>query len=189
MINFELTSSEALQLIRNDRSSECTEQIFISARPNDCTFNGTIKSFGGKDITFSCKNDILGSVYVIKVIKVDDGYKLEYWGDSFKRILPDNSSYSQKRLGISDYTGRCEQALHDLWQEENVENEGWKIDKTGLLQGLINGREEISDKYLTNRERKLIATIVQWFGTNCGRAFLDSADYNAAQLGKIKNNN
>lgn len=53
------------------------------------------------------------------------------------------------------------------------------------LKYLIERRaEEISDKYLTNRERKLVATIIQWLGTNCGRAFLDSANYNAAQLAK-----
>jgi len=183
-MTFDLTSSEALQLIRNDRNEEHTEQLFIAARPNDCTFNGTIKSFGGKEIVFECKGDILGPAYIHEVIKVDGGYKLEYWGDSFKRILPDNSSYSQERLGIDDYTGRCEQALHNLWIEENAENEPWKMDKTGLLQSLINSRKEITDKFLTNRERKLVATIVQWFGTNCGRAFLETANYNAAQLGK-----
>lgn len=42
-MTFDLTSSEALQLIRNDRNEEHTEQLFIAARPNDCTFNGTIK--------------------------------------------------------------------------------------------------------------------------------------------------
>lgn len=180
MTIFDLNSSEALQLLRNCRSGEYTEQLFIAARPNDCTFNGTLKSFGGKEIIFECKGDILGSIYVIEVIKVDGGYKLEYWGDSFKRAVPDNSSYSQKRLGINDHTGRCEQALHDLWQDENTENNPWKsLGQLGLLQELINGREEITDKYLTTRERKLIATIIQWLGTNCGRAFLNSAEQKA----------
>lgn len=185
-MTFELTSSEAHQLISNARSGECVEQLFIAARPSDCTFNGTIKSFSGKRVDFTCKGDVLGSVYILDVFKNEAGYLLEYWGDSFKRVHPDNSSYSQKRLGINDYTGRCEQTLHDLWIDENVEfKHFWRNGKTGLLQELIDGREEISDKYLTNRERKLIATIIQWLGTNCGRAFLDSANYNAAQLAKL----
>ena len=184
-MTFDLTSDEALNLIGNNRSEECTEHLFISSRPNDCTFNGTIKSFQGKEVTFTCKGDVLGSIYVIQVSKTNDGYRLEYWGDSFKRVLPDNSSYSQNRLGINDYTGRCEQALHDLWREENAEKT-WNSSngRLGFFQTLVLRREEIADKYLTNRERKLIATVIQWLGTNCGRAFLDSANYNAAQLAK-----
>lgn len=180
-MTFDLTSEEALNLLRNHRSQEDTEYLFISSRPSDCTFNGTIKSFAGKEITFTCKGDVLGEVFVLDVQRVDGGYKLEYWGDSFKRVPPDNSSYSQKRLGINDYTGRLEQAIHDLWQEENKESEPyWRnLDNVGFLQQMIFGREEIKDKFLTNRERKLIATIVQWFGTNCGNAFLYQAKLKA----------
>ncbi len=185
MNSFDLTSDEAMHLISNSRRGECTEYLFISSRPNDCTFNGTIKGFSGKEVTFTCKGDVLGSIYVIGVAKLKDGYRLEYWGDSFKRVLPDNCSYSQNRLGINDYTGRCEQALHDLWQKENAENNPWTCNENlGLLQELIRHRPEIADKYLTTRERKLIATVIQWLGTNCGRAFLDSANYNATQLTK-----
>lgn len=185
MTTFDLTSDEAMSLISNYRGGDCTEYLFISSRPNDCTFNGTVKGFQGKEVTFTCKGDILGSIYVIDVAKLEAGYRLEYWGDSFKRTAPDNSSYSRKRLNIDDYTGRWEQALHNLWTEENAENDPWKSwYRLGLIQELINGREEITDKYLTTRERKLIATVIQWLGTNCGRAFLDSANYNAAQLAK-----
>jgi hypothetical protein len=129
-------------------------------------------------------------VYFYEVRRLEDGYELHFCGDHFKRTPPDNRSFSQGRLGIPDYTGYQEQALHNLWQDRNKEQDQWTGDGwSGILQTLFNGRKEFEDKYLTNRERRIVATIVQWFGTNCGRAFLNEAEQLGKDLAKNYKNN
>lgn len=175
MIRFDLTSEEALYLLSENRQDEQINQLLIKDRPNDCTFNGTIKGFGGKEVMFYCKGDELGYIYVLEVKRVKSGYVLEYWADSFKRTPPDNRSYSQDRLTFNDYTGWVEKAYHDAWAEENAEEQN-RRDMLGFLQQFMCGKSEFQDKYLTNRERRIVATAIQWLGSSCGRGFLHEAN-------------
>lgn len=171
MIHFNLTSEEAIELISQNRNDEEINYLHILNRPEDCTFNGIIKSFAGKEVMFYCKGDQLGYIYVLEVKRVKSGYVLEYWADSFERTPPDNNSYSQDRLTFNDYTGWAENAYHDAWIEENKEDNG-SLGMIGFLQQFMCGKSEFQDKYLTNRERRIVATVIQWLGAGCGRGFL-----------------
>ena len=59
--------------------------------------------------------------------------------------------------------------------EENKENDGSRS-ILGFLQQLMCGKSEFQDKYLTNRERRIVATVIQWLGASCGRGFLHEAN-------------
>lgn len=49
-----------------------------------------------------------------------------------------------------------------------------KYDKEDLWQRLMNVEDGVR---ITKREKKIIATIFQWLGTNVGRAFLSEAGF------------
>lgn len=95
-----------------------------------------------------------------------------------KAALPpkDNSSYWKHR--ISDETPedwkRIEKALADEWAEWNDPK---RYGGMGILQDLMLGTYKLEnpeefDPWVSDRERKIVATIVQWMGTNVGRSFL-----------------
>lgn len=87
-----------------------------------------------------------------------------------------------KNLGLNtdrlEYSNsEMERAFSETWQEENEKKGG--INKgNGILQdhfiadGLCYGSGEWYHT-ITNMERFIVATIIQWLGTNCGRAFLE----------------
>lgn len=74
-----------------------------------------------------------------------------------------------------------EKALADKWEEENEPNPGLNYGH-GILQDLFGkwgmfgpaGGSEVSH-VITDRERMIVATVVQWFGSNCGWGFLEEA--------------
>ena len=79
-----------------------------------------------------------------------------------------NEGYATDRLNYDK--GDLENAFHDEWIKENLPQPGLNSGR-GILQGLMNHHEiEISD-----RERKIVASIIQWLGTNIGSSFLDNS--------------
>lgn len=73
-----------------------------------------------------------------------------------------------------------EQAFHDQWQQANAPVSGVN-NGHGILQDLFiergnpmafsrSVREEMS-----NRDRMIAATVIQWLGSNCGMCFLNEA--------------
>jgi len=87
-----------------------------------------------------------------------------------------NVGINTKRLESSPR----EKAFHDNWLHENAPishiNHGHGIlqdlfiETTGSFSILLGGKmiEEIN-----NRDRMIVATVIQWLGTNCGMAFLE----------------
>jgi hypothetical protein len=79
----------------------------------------------------------------------------------------------------NDEVGRLEKALADLWAEENKPR-GYLNYGQGILQDLFFKPRDIwgcgvCEHEVTKSERYVAATVVQWLGTSCGRAFLEDA--------------
>jgi len=68
-----------------------------------------------------------------------------------------------------------EKAFADAWEGENRSNYGMNFGY-GVLQDLFMQRRDLYPPYathvLSNRERMIAATAVQWLGTNCGWCWL-----------------
>lgn len=96
--------------------------------------------------------------------------------------------FRHQRTEIDDATGHLEKALADLWEEQNRPNSALNYG-LGLLQDLlVTGtsrafsllpRGEVLHR-VTSDERRVVATVIQWLGTNCGRGFLYEAFRRAA---------
>ena len=73
-----------------------------------------------------------------------------------------------------------EQAFADLWEKENEEHPGRNYG-FGTLQDLMvrsTGGSMYNMRvpfWITQRERVIAATVIQWLGTNCGFCFLCNA--------------
>ena len=76
---------------------------------------------------------------------------------------------------------RLEKALAVAWVEQCLPRDHVNFGK-GLLQ-TISGRCNVTDD-----ERRLVATAIQWLGTNCGRAFLIEAFQDAGYALVIRKN-
>lgn len=65
-----------------------------------------------------------------------------------------------------------EKAFHESWKEENKiqshVNQGM-----GTLQNLMVGKDEKPLYYITQNDRIIVATIIQWLGSNIGFNFLE----------------
>ena len=87
------------------------------------------------------------------------------------------------RVEIDDHTGRLEKALADLWESKNIPDPSLNYG-CGLLQNLClrgsryalspSDRVQVLHK-VTDDERRVVATVVQWLGTPVGRCFLEEA--------------
>jgi len=93
-----------------------------------------------------------------------------------KRKHPDRG-YKYERVFQSN--GDLEKAFADLWEEANGSNRGAVNFGQGLLQDLFMERDTFNwascVHQITDNERYVAATVVQWLGTNCGFAFLMEA--------------
>ena len=77
-------------------------------------------------------------------------------------------------------TSKQEAAFAEQWIDE-CKPRRWLNYGHGLVQdlflerglGVIDPLKVVA--VLTNRERMIAATVIQWLGTNCGRYFLDEA--------------
>lgn len=77
---------------------------------------------------------------------------------------------------------KIEKALADAWEKENEPNRSIGFGY-GLLQDLFCKPDErfgyaaggTATKVLTDDERMVAATAIQWLGSNCGWAFLQEA--------------
>jgi len=82
------------------------------------------------------------------------------------KISNKNIGYDVNRLNYNRVD--LENAFHTKWLEENLPRAGLNSGG-GILQDLMTHHKiEVTD-----RERKIVASVVQWFGTNCGSCFLE----------------
>lgn len=118
--------------------------------------------------------------------------------ENYHRVPPDNRSYTESRLFTdSPYPStKLELAAALEWIRENEEIRGLN-DGVGTLQGIIGQvagvlsgnlghppKKEVEgpDAWpLTNRERRIVATTIQWLMTNCGRDFLHRVEKRAGE--------
>ncbi len=88
-----------------------------------------------------------------------------------------NEGYFPDRLEHNER----EKAFHDQWKKENATGAGINHGH-GILQDLffkIEGNRIMSKTILleeiNKRDRKIVATVIQWLGSNCGISFLHEA--------------
>ncbi len=107
-----------------------------------------------------------------------DHWRIEWFGDGIRRVPPDNNSWWQKRLEVPPEFSKRERAFAEVWLKENNGERNYDINYgNGLIQDQMlstwnHEKPEGFEPWLTNRERKIVATFVQWLGTNCGQGFL-----------------
>jgi hypothetical protein len=65
-----------------------------------------------------------------------------------------------------------EKIFADRWEEENEER-AWLNHGNGILQDLFIDNHGNWVHEITDQERVVAATVVQWLGTNCGWAWLE----------------
>lgn len=110
-----------------------------------------------------------------------DCWGIEYEGATWRRIPPDNSGYWQHRIAdhVPDQYALIERALAEQWKHDNEEtagrNYGMGILQDLMLSTLQHENPKNFNPWLSNRERKIVATVIQWLGTNVGRSFLYEA--------------
>jgi hypothetical protein len=86
-----------------------------------------------------------------------------------------NKGINTKRLPHNER----EMAFYEQWQEENAPISGHN-NGHGILQDLfiesdtMGFRRKVVEE-ISNRDRMIVATVVQWLGSNCGMCFLDEA--------------
>jgi len=71
-------------------------------------------------------------------------------------------------------TNDREKAFSDLWKKEN-KIESWINQGQGTLQNIVIGKDNVPLFYITKNDRIIVATVVQWLGTNIGFNFLERA--------------
>lgn len=71
-------------------------------------------------------------------------------------------------------TNDREKAFSDLWKKEN-KIESWVNQGHGTLQNIVIGKDQLPLFYITKNDRIIVATVVQWLGTNIGFNFLERA--------------
>lgn len=71
-------------------------------------------------------------------------------------------------------TNDREKAFSDLWKKEN-KIESWINQGYGTLQNIVMDHEQKPLFYITKNDRIIVATVVQWLGTNIGFNFLERA--------------
>lgn len=87
-----------------------------------------------------------------------------------------NKGYKWERINSNPR----EKAFYEQWLKENEPRPGLNFGQ-GILQDLFIERGEDSPftkkwiTEITNRDRMIAATVIQWLGTNCGMAFLYDA--------------
>lgn len=68
-----------------------------------------------------------------------------------------------------------EKAFHLNWMKENRPDSGIN-NGNGILQDLFINQlryNKVSLHMITDHERMIVATVIQWLGSNCGMAFLE----------------
>jgi hypothetical protein len=93
----------------------------------------------------------------------------------------DNTGFRLDRTRWNDDTGLLEKALAEQWAIENSTKHGGH----GIAQQLMLQAARLEganfDPWLSARERKIIAMMMQWLGTNCGHGFLFAASKRAGK--------
>lgn len=87
-----------------------------------------------------------------------------------------NASWMLGRQRMPDAQGQLEAMAAKVWIEQNRDRNGVNYGH-GQAQDLMLGVQQFEkpvdfDPWLTERERRIMATLWQWLFTNCGRGLL-----------------
>lgn len=95
-----------------------------------------------------------------------------------KRKGVNNIGYMHHRMKYDCEQSQREKALARAWRKENM-CRSWLNSGFGILQDLFINTEHKDRTYhfpitiITNRDRVIAATVIQWLGSNCGFAWLN----------------
>lgn len=103
-----------------------------------------------------------GQVYYIRVTPDDEPEVLQR-----ELFEPDHASLHEDRLKSSE----SEQVYAEKWKEENTRHAGLNRGFTALEWILCPTKQRYPRRALQH-EATIAATLVQWFGTNCGGCFV-----------------
>lgn len=82
-----------------------------------------------------------------------------------------NVGIHSHRLEYTSGTSDVERAFAEEWMKEN-EPISWSNNGFGILSALLTKQGDVVYKP-TNRERAIVATVVQWLGSSIGQAFME----------------
>lgn len=69
----------------------------------------------------------------------------------------------------------AERIYLDTWRQEN-QRQPWRNHGNTTIEAILNPDLQKMPPRVSPRDGKLIATFVQWLGTNCGRAFIEKCE-------------
>lgn len=177
-VTFELNPDEAMFLYRG--GSDLVQIHHFPAEYGPTT-KSDLRSLSGKRVLLTCGGDpiVIANIHEVEPPEKDgDGWTLEAWAEEFGEyvvIEPDNAGTNSHRIANEDdYWNRVEREFARKWAADNDYTSldtRCMNDGRGILQGII-GKEF---GRVTERERKVAATVVQWLGTNCGRCWMFEA--------------
>lgn len=104
--------------------------------------------------------------------EVRNFWRIEWEGDGIERIKEDNTSWWQSRLNVPPEFSSRERAWHEQWLKENERYWDGGLAQALMLSTYEHEKPKGFEPWLSNRERKILATFVQWLGTNCGQSFI-----------------
>lgn len=121
--------------------------------------------------------------YIIEEAIKENGFISDELLDEIISLSIDDDAYNSnvgidtKRL--NEHNPR-EVAFYETWRDENYPHKSINFGH-GILQDLFIEtvsffpKKDIWNEEINNRDRKIVATVIQWLGTNCGIAFLQKA--------------
>lgn len=170
---------------------------YFDPRTDDPTAASDFEKMQGQRIRFYHRGDLIVTATVIDIITPAEAAAAEGDEDDaperrYRLDLDTNHAvwHQFSNAGLSSYRlidpklSVLERALIEKWQKENVREPGLN-DTVGFLQALMlhhapGGRgpkfdpplPTLSPAWMNQRDRDIVATVVQWLGTNCGQSFL-----------------
>lgn len=191
-ITLDLTEEEIWFAARRPDSEEW-KKVFVKDRETtefrdrmkqiaEHGYDGVIFCHGGDQVAFVKVHSVWTPWDIDRADYQPAGhYGMEFEGATWRRIPPDNTGYWQHRIAdhVQDDQGKMERAMAEQWLKENEERSGLNYGM-GILQDLMlstleHERPKGFIPWVSNRERKIVATVIQWLSTNCGRSFLFEA--------------
>lgn len=180
---FDVTENEAWQIVRPPHWNEDWKTIRLDPRPNDPDFLTNFKKLPGLVIEWRYNNDPIAIAQVIAAetpeeqaidqefedpsLAIQLPYRIDLLTETFVLCPFKNEGVCSGRLAHDPAS--LENAFAAEWSKENTPVHGTNLGG-GILQDLVC--RSLPSPFLSNRERQIAATAIQWLGTNCGRAFL-----------------
>lgn len=169
------------------RMGEEWRYLYVDADPFHPTWRTDIRGLQGKRVLFRCMGEPVAVAAVALVQSPDEreGDPGDYWSiewpndsettaeDFWLRPFenrPWADSMERMRPGISE----LELSYLAHWMDDNERHPGVNYG-FGLLRDLMFSKfgKAPGSWFVTDREARMVAMVIQWLGTNCGREFVE----------------